>query len=266
MRLIELGFVPGESFEIIAESRPGGDPIAVRIGGTCFGAAPPGGRSGNGADSSHERGRTCCRRWHRAATAHRTGWRAELRQDGIVQPPDRQPAEGRELRRRDRGAQGRLQPTTRPPAADYRVLDLPGTYSLAATTLDEAVTRDAVLGRLAGETPPDLIVNVVDATNLRLGLRLSLELQRLGRPTMVALNMADIAQRARHEHQSRSSWRHSWVARWWKPWPWPPVASVHCWRNWSRSNRAEATAALGWSPLRRRGDRGHAARGAPHPQ
>lgn len=36
MRLIEIGFVPGESFEIVAESRPGGDPIAVRIGGSCF--------------------------------------------------------------------------------------------------------------------------------------------------------------------------------------------------------------------------------------
>jgi ferrous iron transport protein B len=78
---------------------------------------------------------------------------------------------------------------------DYRVLDLPGSYSLAATTLDEAITRDAVLGRLAGEAPPDLIVNVVDATNLRLGLRLSLELLRLGRPMIVALNMSDIARR-----------------------------------------------------------------------
>ncbi|MEJ0098906.1 MAG: ferrous iron transporter B [Pseudomonadota bacterium] len=76
---------------------------------------------------------------------------------------------------------------------DYRVLDLPGTYSLAATTLDEAITRDVVLGRLASELPPDLIVNVVDATNLRLGLRLSLELLRLGRPMIVALNMSDIA-------------------------------------------------------------------------
>ncbi len=76
---------------------------------------------------------------------------------------------------------------------DYRVLDLPGSYSLAATTLDEAITRDVVLGRLASEQPPDLIVNVVDATNLRLGLRLSLELLRLGRPMIVALNMSDIA-------------------------------------------------------------------------
>jgi ferrous iron transport protein B len=77
----------------------------------------------------------------------------------------------------------------------YRVLDLPGTYSLAATTLDEAIARDVVLGRLASEPPPDLIVNVVDATNLRLGLRLSLELLRLGRPMIVALNLSDIARK-----------------------------------------------------------------------
>jgi ferrous iron transport protein B len=78
---------------------------------------------------------------------------------------------------------------------EYRVLDLPGTYSLAATTLDEAIARDVVLGRLQGEPPPDLIVNVVDATNLRLGLRLSLELLRLGRPVIVALNLSDIARK-----------------------------------------------------------------------
>src|ERR1700756_3936436 len=52
------------------------------------------------------------------------------------------------------------------------VLDLPGSYSLRARSPDEAVTRDAVLGRLAGETPPDVIVCVADATNLRLMLRL----------------------------------------------------------------------------------------------
>src|SRR5688572_16162236 len=75
----------------------------------------------------------------------------------------------------------------------YRVLDLPGSYSLAAATLDEAITRDVVLGRFHGEEVPDVIVNVVDATNLRLGLRLSLELMRLGRPMIVALNLSDIA-------------------------------------------------------------------------
>jgi ferrous iron transport protein B len=77
----------------------------------------------------------------------------------------------------------------------YRILDLPGAYSLAAVTLDEAITRDVVRGKLAGEPPPDVIVNVVDATNLRLGLRLTLELARLGRPLIVALNLSDIARR-----------------------------------------------------------------------
>ena len=77
----------------------------------------------------------------------------------------------------------------------YRVLDLPGAYSLAAATLDEAITRDVVRGKLAGEVPPDVIVTVVDATNLKLGLRLALELRRLGRPMIVALNMSDIARR-----------------------------------------------------------------------
>jgi ferrous iron transport protein B len=75
------------------------------------------------------------------------------------------------------------------------VLDLPGTYSLRARSPDEEVTRDAVLGRLHGETPPDVIVAVADATNLRLVLRLILELKAVGRPMVLALNMYDIAQR-----------------------------------------------------------------------
>ena len=83
----------------------------------------------------------------------------------------------------------------------YRLLDLPGAYSLQPTTLDEAITRDIVLGRHASEQPPDLIVCVVDATNLRLNLRLVLELKRLGRPMVVALNMSDLA-RARGVHGS----------------------------------------------------------------
>ncbi len=75
----------------------------------------------------------------------------------------------------------------------YRVMDLPGTYSLVPTTLDEAITRDAVIGRLQGEPPPELIVCVLDATNLRLSLRLALELSRLRIPMVVALNMSDLA-------------------------------------------------------------------------
>jgi len=75
----------------------------------------------------------------------------------------------------------------------YRVLDLPGAYSLTPTTLDEAITRDLLLGRLSGETAPRFIVCVADATNLRLNLRLVLELKDIGIPMIVALNMSDLA-------------------------------------------------------------------------
>ncbi|WP_296166720.1 ferrous iron transporter B [uncultured Brevundimonas sp.] len=75
------------------------------------------------------------------------------------------------------------------------VLDLPGTYSLRARSPDEEVTRDAVLGKLVGEAEPDVVVCVADATNLRLVLRLALELKAVGRPMILAVNMYDIAQR-----------------------------------------------------------------------
>ncbi|MEI6417713.1 MAG: ferrous iron transporter B [Sphingomonadales bacterium] len=84
------------------------------------------------------------------------------------------------------------------PLPDGRVaelIDLPGTYSLEPRSPDEAVTRDCVLGRLAGERRPDAIIAVVDATNLRNHLRFVLELQALGLPMLVALNMADLAER-----------------------------------------------------------------------
>ncbi len=76
-----------------------------------------------------------------------------------------------------------------------RILDLPGAYSLSATSLDEEITRDICYGRLAGEERPDLIVCVLDATNLRLHLRFALELRQLGLPVIVALNMMDAAAR-----------------------------------------------------------------------
>ncbi|MFT4252674.1 MAG: ferrous iron transporter B [Caulobacter sp.] len=84
---------------------------------------------------------------------------------------------------------------TTPGGRTVSVLDLPGTYSLRARSPDEIVTRDAVLGRLAGETAPDVLICVADATNLRLVLRLVLELKQVGRPFVLALNMFDIAQR-----------------------------------------------------------------------
>ncbi|MDE2181928.1 MAG: ferrous iron transporter B [Alphaproteobacteria bacterium] len=76
-----------------------------------------------------------------------------------------------------------------------RIVDLPGTYSLRARSPDEEITRDVVLGNLASETTPDFLVCVADATNLRLALRLVLELKRVGRPLILVLNMMDIASR-----------------------------------------------------------------------
>ena len=75
------------------------------------------------------------------------------------------------------------------------VLDLPGSYSLRARSPDEAITRDVVLGRQTQETLPDAVVCVTDATNLGQHLRLLLELQQLGRPLILVLNMMDIAQK-----------------------------------------------------------------------
>jgi ferrous iron transport protein B len=76
-----------------------------------------------------------------------------------------------------------------------RILDLPGAYSLDPLTPDEQVTADVLFGRSAGETQPDFVVCVTDATNLRQNLRLVLSLKRLGLPMVVALNMTDIARR-----------------------------------------------------------------------
>jgi ferrous iron transport protein B len=75
------------------------------------------------------------------------------------------------------------------------LIDLPGTYSLRGRSPDEEITRDVVLGRLTSEVPPDLLLCVADATNLRVALRLVIELKRAGRPMLLILNMIDIARR-----------------------------------------------------------------------
>ena len=87
---------------------------------------------------------------------------------------------------------GRLQT---PSGKIFEVLDLPGAYTLTAASPDEEITRDICLGRFSGEKQPDAIVCVADATNLRLHLRFVLELQRLGLPMILALNMSDAAGR-----------------------------------------------------------------------
>jgi len=82
-----------------------------------------------------------------------------------------------------------------PSGKRVRILDLPGLYSLEAATPDEQVTTDVLLGRRDGETKPDAVVCVTDATNLRQNLRLVLALKRLGVPLLLALNMSDLARK-----------------------------------------------------------------------
>jgi ferrous iron transport protein B len=75
------------------------------------------------------------------------------------------------------------------------LVDLPGAYSLDPASPDEAVTRDVLLGKQKGERTPDALVIVVDASNLDNHLRFALQLIELGLPTIVALNMVDLAKR-----------------------------------------------------------------------
>jgi len=82
-----------------------------------------------------------------------------------------------------------------PKGRQISLVDLPGTYSLRGRSPDEEITRDIVLGRAPGEALPDLILCVADATNLRLTIRLLLELKSTGRPLALVLNMFDIATR-----------------------------------------------------------------------
>jgi len=82
-----------------------------------------------------------------------------------------------------------------PSGRQLSLLDLPGTYSLRGRSPDEEITRDIVLGRTPGEALPDLVLCVADSTNLRLTIRLLLELKSTGRPLMLVLNMFDIATR-----------------------------------------------------------------------
>ena len=77
-----------------------------------------------------------------------------------------------------------------------KIIDLPGAYSLAARSPDEAVTRDVLLGRRADTPQPDRIICVLDASNLERNLYLVHQLLDLGRPVIVVLNMMDLAQRA----------------------------------------------------------------------
>ena len=97
-----------------------------------------------------------------------------------------------EVEARESGARGATRPSAEPPT-DIRVLDLPGTYSLSPNSLDEQVSRDVLLHRLPELPAPDLIVIVVDASNLQRNLYYATQVIELGHRTILALNMVDVA-------------------------------------------------------------------------
>ena len=82
-----------------------------------------------------------------------------------------------------------------PDGRPIELVDLPGAYSLDPSSPDEEVTRDVVIGKQQGERLPDALLLVLDATNLDNHLRFALQLIALGLPTVVALNMVDLALR-----------------------------------------------------------------------
>jgi ferrous iron transport protein B len=82
-----------------------------------------------------------------------------------------------------------------PAGRTVQILDLPGTYALEPRSPDEAVTARVLRGEMAGEAVPDLIVCVLDATQLRRHLRFALRVRRMGLPMLVSLNMSDLARK-----------------------------------------------------------------------
>src|SRR5213594_556502 len=96
--------------------------------------------------------------------------------------------------------EGRLQGTL--PDSPIIILDLPGTYSLSPQSLDEQIARDVLFHRLPEVPPPDLVIVVVDASNLQRNLYFTTQVIELGYPTLVALNMVDVARDNGHEIDS----------------------------------------------------------------
>jgi len=82
------------------------------------------------------------------------------------------------------------------PSERFRLIDIPGSYSLSAYTPDEYIAASALFGELEGESRPDAIICVIDATQLERGLYLLLQILQIGRPVVVALNMMDLARKA----------------------------------------------------------------------
>jgi ferrous iron transport protein B len=89
--------------------------------------------------------------------------------------------------------------TLAPDVPPARLIDLPGLYSLDAASIDEQIARDVITGRVQNLPAPDVIVAVVDATNLERNLYLVTQLLEYGRPLVIALTMIDLAQKRRLE-------------------------------------------------------------------
>src|SRR5687768_11228650 len=83
--------------------------------------------------------------------------------------------------------------------ATIQILDLPGTYSLSPQSLDEQIARDVLFHRISQVPPPNLVAVVVDASNLQRNLYFATQVIELGYPTVVALNMIDVARENGHE-------------------------------------------------------------------
>ena len=198
-RLGELGFIPGEPVQLLRRGPGGREPLAVLIGETMFALAP--------ARSAVRRGRGRGRNPAPAAPAamthalnspyHAPAWSVAL----VGNPNCGKTALFNLLTGARQKVANYAGVTVERKVGTLRlangqtvsVVDLPGAYSLTPATPDEQITLEVIEGRRHGEAAPDAIVAVVDATNLRMNLRLVLELTRLGRPLMVALNMADVA-------------------------------------------------------------------------
>ena len=88
-----------------------------------------------------------------------------------------------------------------------KLIDLPGIYSLNDRSLDETVSREVITGEHEFETQPDVLVCVINASNIRVHLRLVLELKSLGLPMIVALNMHDLATRDGIENRYQATCR-----------------------------------------------------------
>ncbi len=184
-RLETLGFVAGTKVQVITKGVFGGDPILIQVGFTRFALRKV---EAEKIEIQVEGAPRCSDALRVALVGnpncgktslfnHLTGTRQKVGNYAGVT------------------VERKVGQFTLPSGQAVRVLDLPGTYSLDATSPDEMITRDVVMGKLQTKVEQDAFLCVVDATNLKLHLGLVIELIALGRPMLIVLNMMDEARR-----------------------------------------------------------------------